>query len=138
MEKRRLPTTSALSHWGSQVRFSRDELASSARLFLGLGHLCPPTAWKGTSLGVMVTAFLFFTRTSCSCFAVRMNLYDGIPQSLCAFCCLFSCLFTIAMTTHDDQVLRVRVALLRSKSPFLYAGRTKGRYSPPSPPRPPR
>ena len=90
---------SALSHWGSQVRFSRDELACSARLLLGLGHQCPPTAWKGTSLGVMVTAFLFFIRTLCSCFAVRMNLCDGMPQSLCALCCVFSCPFTIATTT---------------------------------------
>ena len=89
----------ALSHWGSQVRFSRDELASSARLFLGLGHLCPPTAWKGTSLGVMVTAFLFFIRTSCSCFAVRMSFVRRHTAEPMRSRCVFSCPYTISTTT---------------------------------------
>ena len=53
---------SVLSHWERPAWPSRDELASSARLFLGLGHLCPPTALKGTPLGVMATSFLFFSR----------------------------------------------------------------------------
>ena len=40
------------SRTGKGVWPSRDELVSSARLLLGLGHLCLPAALKGTPLGL--------------------------------------------------------------------------------------